>query len=142
VCTYIESLQYIVQAFSIVAASMDPVDDIAARLKAHTLAGWLATARLMHCRHLKLWRPSRLNHQDIIHRIFMCAYRVLSKCHRQRAAAGGPSTHHHDVGFSASMTAHEVVYAPVHVEPAVPVIILSDDEDGEIDWTTLMDDDE
>jgi hypothetical protein len=40
------------------------------------------------------------------------------------------------------MTAHEVVYAPVHVEPAVPVIILSDDEDGEIDWTTLMDDDE
>jgi hypothetical protein len=46
------------------------------------------------------------------------------------------------VGFSASTTAHKVVSAPVHVEPAAPVIILSDDEDGEIDWTALMDDDE
>jgi hypothetical protein len=118
------------------------MDDIATRLKAHTLAGWLATAQLMHCRHLELRRPSRLNHQDIVHRIFMCAYRVLSKCCRQRAATGGPSTHHHDVGFSASTTAHKVVSAPVHVEPAAPVIILSDDEDGEIDWTALMDDDE
>jgi hypothetical protein len=30
----------------------------------------------------------------------------------------------------------------VHVEPVAPVIILSDDEDGEIDWTALMDDDD
>jgi hypothetical protein len=30
----------------------------------------------------------------------------------------------------------------MHVESAAPVIIISDDEDGEIDWTTLMDDDE
>jgi hypothetical protein len=35
-----------------------------------------------------------------------------------------------------------VVSAPVHVEPVAPVIIVSDDEDGEINWTTLMDDDE
>jgi hypothetical protein len=40
------------------------------------------------------------------------------------------------------MTTHEVVSAPVHVEPAAPVIILSGDEDGEIDWIALMDDDE
>jgi hypothetical protein len=38
--------------------------------------------------------------------------------------------------------AREVVSASVHVEPVAPVIILSDDEDGEIDWTTLMDDDD
>jgi hypothetical protein len=30
----------------------------------------------------------------------------------------------------------------MHVEPVTPIIILSNDEDGEIDWTTLMDDDE
>jgi hypothetical protein len=40
------------------------------------------------------------------------------------------------------MTAREVVSAPVHVEPIAPVILLSNDEDGEIDWTTLMDDDD
>jgi hypothetical protein len=34
------------------------------------------------------------------------------------------------------------VSAPVHVEPVAPVIILSNDEDGEIDWTALMDDDD
>jgi hypothetical protein len=45
------------------------------------------------------------------------------------------------VGSSASTTAREVVSVPVHVEPVAPVIIL-DDEDREIDWTTLMDDDE
>jgi hypothetical protein len=44
------------------------------------------------------------------------------------------------VGSSASTTAREVVSTPVHVEPIAPVIILSDDEDEEIDWTTLMDD--
>jgi hypothetical protein len=39
--------------------------------------------------------------------------------------------------------AREVVFAPVHVEPAASVIIIiSDDEDKEIDWTTLMDDEE
>jgi hypothetical protein len=64
------------------------------------------------------------------------------KHHRQRVIAVGPSTHHHVVGFSASMTAREVVSAPVHVEPIAPVILLSNDEDGEIDWTTLMDDDD
>jgi hypothetical protein len=46
------------------------------------------------------------------------------------------------VGSSASTNAREVVSAPVHVEPVAPVIILSNDEDGEIDWTTLMDDDD
>jgi hypothetical protein len=30
----------------------------------------------------------------------------------------------------------------MHLEPVAPVIILSDDEDGKIDWTALMDDDE
>ena len=57
------------------------------------------------------------------------------------------------MGSSAPTTAREVVSAPVtaeaaiqdciavHVEPAAPVIIISDDED-EIDWTALMDDDE
>jgi hypothetical protein len=54
----------------------------------------------------------------------------------------GPSIHHHDVGSSASTTAREVVSTPVHVEPATLVIILSDDENGEIDWTALMDEDE
>ena len=121
---------------------MDPVDAIAARLKARTLAERLATARLMHRRHLKLRRQSRLIHQDTIHRIFMCAYRVLSKSRRQHVAAVGPSIHHHDVGSSSLTAAHEVVSASVHVEPLAPVIILSNDEDGEIDWTTLMDDDE
>jgi hypothetical protein len=121
---------------------MDPVDAIAARLKAHTLVGRLATARLMHRRHLELWRQSRLNHQDIVRHIFMCTCRVLSKRHCQRVATVGPSTHHHDVGSSTSTTAREVVSAPVHVEPSAPVIILFDDEDGEIDWTTLMDDNE
>jgi hypothetical protein len=61
----------------------------------------------------------------------MCACRVLSKRRRQRAV----------VGSSVSTNACEVVFAPVHVEPVAPVIILSDDEDGEIDWTSLMDDD-
>ena len=42
------------------------------------------------------------------------------------------------VGSSASMTAREVVSAPMHVEPIELVIILYNDEDGEIDWTTLM----
>jgi hypothetical protein len=37
------------------------------------------------------------------------------------------------------MTAREVVSALVHVELATPVIILSDDKDGEVDWTSLMD---
>jgi hypothetical protein len=97
---------------------MDPVDDIA--------------ARLMHRRHLELRRQSRLNHQDVVRRIFMCAYRVLSKRRRQRAV----------VGSSALTTASEVVSTLVHVEPVAPVIILSDDADGEIDWTTLMDDDD
>jgi hypothetical protein len=121
---------------------MDPVDAIAACLKARTLAGLLATAWLMHRHHLEPRRQSRLNHQDVACRIFMCAYRVLSKRHLQRVASVGPSTHHHVVGSLASTTACEVVSVPVHVEPVAPVIILSDDEDGEIDWTTLMDDDE
>ena len=112
---------------------MDPVNAIAARLKARTLAERLAMARLMHRCHLELCRQSRLNHQDVVHHIFMCASRVLSKRrhHRQRAI----------VGSSASTNAREVVSAPVHLEPVAPVIILSDDED-EIDWTTLMDDDD
>jgi hypothetical protein len=111
---------------------MDPVDAIAERLKARTLAERLATAWLMHRRHLELRRQSRLNHQDAVCRIFVCASRVLSKrCrHRQRAI----------VGFLASTNACEVVSTPVHLELVAPVIILSDDEDGEIDWTTLMDD--
>jgi hypothetical protein len=46
------------------------------------------------------------------------------------------------VGSSASTTTREVVFVPVHVEPVAPVIILSNDEEGEINWTTLMDDDE
>jgi hypothetical protein len=46
------------------------------------------------------------------------------------------------VGSLASTIAREVVSTPVHVELAAPVIILSYDEDGEVDWTTLMDDDE
>jgi hypothetical protein len=121
---------------------MDPVDAISVRLKAHTLARRFATARLMHRFHLELQRQSRLNHQDVVCHIFMCVYRVLSKRRRQRVTAAGPSTHHHDVGSSASTTASEVVSAPVHVELAAPVIILSDDKDGEVDWTTLMDDDE
>jgi hypothetical protein len=119
---------------------MDPVDAIAARLKARTLAERLATARLMHCRHLKLQRQSRLNHQDVVRRIFMCACRVLSKRRCQCVAIVGPSTQHHDVGSSASTTAREVVSVPVHVEPVALVIILSNNEDGEIDWTALMDD--
>jgi hypothetical protein len=86
----------------------------------------------MHRRHLEPRRQSRLNHQDVVCRIFMCACRVLSKRHRQRAV----------VGSSASTNAREVVSTPVHVEPVAPVIILSDDEDGEIDWTALMDDDD
>jgi hypothetical protein len=45
------------------------------------------------------------------------------------------------VGSSASTNAREVVSAPVHLEPVAPVITLSDDED-EIDWTTLMDEDD
>jgi hypothetical protein len=45
------------------------------------------------------------------------------------------------VGSSASTNAREVVSAPVHLELVAPVIILSDDED-EIDWTALMDDDD
>jgi hypothetical protein len=92
---------------------MDPMDAIIAHLKARTLAKRLATARLMHRRHLELQCLSRLNHQDIVRAV---------------------------VGSSASTTACEVVSTPVHVEPIAPVIILSDDEDEEIDWTTLMDD--
>jgi hypothetical protein len=113
---------------------MDPADAITARLKARTLAERLATARLMHRRHLELRRQSRLNHQDVVCRIFVCASRVLSKRrrHRQRAI----------MGSSASTNAREVVSAPVHLEPVAPVIILSDNEDGEIDWTALMDDDD
>jgi hypothetical protein len=72
----------------------------------------------------------------------MCACRVLSKRRRQCVAAVGPSTNHYDVGSSASMTACEVVSTPVHVEPVALVMILSNDEDGEIDWTALMDDDD
>jgi hypothetical protein len=121
---------------------MDPVDAIAARIKARTLAGWLATVRFIHRCHLKLRRQLRLNHQEVVRCIFMCDCRVLSKRHHQRVTVVGPSTHHHDVGSLASTTAREVVSAPVHVEPTAPVIILSGDEDGEIDWTTLMDDDE
>jgi uncharacterized protein YaaQ len=86
----------------------------------------------MHRRHLELRRQSRLNHQDAVRRIFMCACRVISKRCRQRVA----------VGSSASTTTHEVVSAPVNVEPVAPVIILSDDEDRVIDWITLMDDDD
>jgi hypothetical protein len=112
---------------------MDPADAIAARLKARTLAEQLATAWLMHRRHLELHRQSRLNHQDVVRRIFVCASRVLSKRHRRRQRA--------IVGSSASMNAREVVSAPMHLEPVAPVIILSDDED-EIDWTALMDDDD
>jgi hypothetical protein len=40
------------------------------------------------------------------------------------------------------MIAREVVSVPMHMEPAATGIILFDDEDGEIDWMTLMDDDE
>jgi hypothetical protein len=108
---------------------MDPADAIAACLKERTLAERLATVWLMHRRHLELRRQSRLNHQDVVRRIFMCAYRVLSKCHYQRVTTVGPSTHHHDVGSSASTTAREVVSAPVHVEPVAPVVILSDDDE-------------
>jgi hypothetical protein len=113
---------------------MDPVDAIAERLKARTLAERLATAWLMHRRHLELRRQSRLNHQDTVRRIFVCASRVLSKRRRRRQRA--------IVGSSASTNAREVVSAPVHLEPVAPVIILSDDEDGEIDWTALMEDDD
>jgi hypothetical protein len=112
---------------------MDQADAIAARLKARTLAERMATARLMHHHQLELHRQSRLNHQDVVRHIFVCTSRVLSKRHlrRQRAI----------VGSSASTNAREVVSAPVHLEPVVPVIIFSDDED-EIDWTALMDDDD
>jgi hypothetical protein len=72
----------------------------------------------------------------------MCACIVLTNYHRQHVTTAGPSTHHLEVGSSASTTAGEVVSALVHVESAAPVIIISDDEDGEIDWTALMDDDE
>jgi hypothetical protein len=112
---------------------MDLADAIAARLKARTLAERLATARLMHRRHLELRRQSRLNHQDIVRCIFVCASRVLSKRRHRRQRA--------IVGSSASTNAREVVSAPVHLEPVAPVITLSDDED-EIDWTTLMDEDD
>jgi hypothetical protein len=112
---------------------MDPANAIAARLKARTLAERLATVRLMHLRHLELCHQSRLNHQDAVHRIFVCASRVLSKRRRRRQRA--------IVGSSASTNAREVVSAPVHLEPVAPIIILSDDED-EIDWTALMDDDD
>jgi hypothetical protein len=44
----------VVQAFFVVAASMYLVDVVAARLKAHTQDGRLATVRLMHRRHLEL----------------------------------------------------------------------------------------
>jgi hypothetical protein len=47
----------------------------------------------------------------------MCACRVLSKRRRQRVAVVGPSTHHHDVGSSASTTAREVVSTPVAEPP-------------------------
>jgi hypothetical protein len=87
----------------------------------------------MHRRHLKLRHQSRLNHQDVVRRIFVCASRVLSKRRRRHQRA--------IVGSSASTNAREVVSAPVHLEPVAPVIILSDDED-EIDWTALMDDDD
>jgi hypothetical protein len=110
---------------------MDPADAIAVRLKARTLAEWLATARLMHRRHLELRRMSRLNHQDNVRRIFVCASRVHSKRRRLRK--------HAIVG--SSVNAREVVSMPVHLESVAPVIILSDDED-EIDWTALMDDDD
>jgi hypothetical protein len=139
------SLQYIVQARLFCrrrSLNMDLVDAIIARIKARTLAERLAMARLMHRRHLKLRRQSWLIHQDTIHRIFMCAYRVLSKSCRQHVTAVGPSIHHNDVGSSSLTTVHEVVSASVHAEPLAPVIILSNNEDGEIDWTTLMDNDE
>jgi hypothetical protein len=110
---------------------MDPADAIAVRLKARTLAEWLAMARLMHRCHLELRRKSRLNHQDAVRRIFVCASRVHSKCCRRRK--------HAIVG--SSVNACEVVSTPVHLELVAPVIILSDDED-EIDWTALMDDDD
>jgi hypothetical protein len=113
---------------------MDPTDAITERLKARTLAERLATAWLMHHRHIELRRQSRLNHQDVVCYIFVCASRFLSKRRRRRQRA--------IVGSSASTNAREVVSTPVHLEPVAPVIILSDDEDGEIDWTTLMDDDE
>jgi hypothetical protein len=112
---------------------LDPANAIAARLKARTLAEQLATTWLMHRRHLKLRHQSRLNHQDVVRRIFVCASRVLSKRRRRHQRA--------IVGSSASTNAREVVSAPVHLEPVAPVIILSDDED-EIDWTALMDDDD
>jgi hypothetical protein len=104
---------------------MDPADAIAARLKARTLAERRAMERLMHRRHLELQRQSRLNYQDGVCRIFMCASRVLSKRRRRRQ--------HAVVGSSASTNACEVVSAPVHLEPVATVIILSGDEDGEID---------
>jgi hypothetical protein len=62
----------------------------------------------------------------------------------------GPYTHH--VVGSSTPTAHKVVnvlattetaiqdYIVGHVESATPVIIISDDEDEEIDWTPLIDD--
>jgi hypothetical protein len=53
----------------------------------------------------------------------MRACRVLSNRRRQRVAAAGPST------------AREVVSVPV-------ITNISDDEDEEIDWTTLIDDEE
>jgi hypothetical protein len=87
----------------------------------------------MHRRHLELCRQSRLNHQDVARRIFVCASTVLLNRRRRRQ--------HAVVGSSASTNAREVVSAPVHLEPVAPVIILSDDED-EIDWTSLMDDDD
>jgi hypothetical protein len=113
---------------------MDPEDAIAACLETRTLLERLTTARLMHRRHLELRRQSRLNHQDVVCRIFVCASRVISKHRRRRQRVV--------VGSSALTNASEVVSTPVHLEPVAPVIILSDDEDGEIDWTTLMDDDD
>jgi hypothetical protein len=111
---------------------MDLADAIATCLKARTLAEQLATAQLMHRRHLELRRQSRLNHQDVVRRIFVCTSRVLSKRRRRRQRAV--------VGSLALTNACEVVSALVHLEPVAPVIILSDDEDEEIDWTALMDD--
>jgi hypothetical protein len=66
---------------------MDPADAIAAQLKARTLAERLATALLMHRRHLELHRQSRFNHQDAVCRIFVCASRVLLKRRRRRQRA-------------------------------------------------------
>jgi hypothetical protein len=113
---------------------MDPADAIAVCLKTRTLLERLAMARLMHHRHLELRRQSRLNHQDVACHIFVCASRVLSKRRRRRQRIV--------MGSSASTNESEVVSMPVHLELVAPVIILSDDEDGEIDWTTLMDDDD